>query len=278
MKIICPECGASGNLPDHQIPDEGRFVSCPRCKHGFTATRPRPSGNAYLVDTCPACHYSTFSEERFESCPKCGVVVKSYVDRQREEQQHQREQELLAKSFARETPAPEPEQQTHPVAGVIDSIHPVKLIGWGAAVVAVTVLVMGLLGLVEYFSSDFKGKILAERDEQVSSLYVFMHYGLMPWVETLFGGALIASSTMFLKYRAYGRTSLSRLVRAAMVLVPLFQIVDFIRWVLEPVPHGVAGYFTEIASVIFVSALAGVPMYLLDRYLDERAVRSVVTL
>lgn len=278
MKISCPQCGASGNLPDHQIPEEGRFVSCPRCKHGFTVNRPRPSGNTYLVDTCPACQYSTFGDERFENCPKCGIVVKSFVERQREEQQRQREQELLTKTFARDLPAPEPEPETHPVAGLIEAMHPVKLTGWGAAAVAAVILALGLWGVAEYLTSDIRGRILAERDEQVSALYVFMHYGLMPWIETMFGGALMASSVLFLKHRAIGRVALSWLLRSAIAFVPLYQVVGFVQWVLEPVPHGIPGYFTEIASIIFISALVCIPLALLDRYLDERPIRTVVKL
>jgi len=40
MKITCPQCGASGNLSDKLIPDEGRNVKCPKCKHAFLITLP----------------------------------------------------------------------------------------------------------------------------------------------------------------------------------------------------------------------------------------------
>ena len=65
MKISCPKCGASGNLPDHEIPEEGRFLSCPKCKNGFDVKKPKATSNEYLVDVCPACAYSTFGDERF---------------------------------------------------------------------------------------------------------------------------------------------------------------------------------------------------------------------
>ncbi|MBN2225655.1 MAG: zinc-ribbon domain-containing protein [Deltaproteobacteria bacterium] len=41
MKITCPQCGTSGNLSDKLIPDDGRTVKCPKCKHGFIVTPER---------------------------------------------------------------------------------------------------------------------------------------------------------------------------------------------------------------------------------------------
>ena len=60
MKITCPQCGANGNLPDHEIPEEGRFLSCPKCKHGFDVKKPKATVNEYLVDVCPAYLLSFF--------------------------------------------------------------------------------------------------------------------------------------------------------------------------------------------------------------------------
>jgi predicted Zn finger-like uncharacterized protein len=109
MKITCPECGDSGNLPDHEIPEEGRFLNCPKCKHGFDVKKPKATVNEYLVDVCPACSYSTFGDESFGTCPKCGVFIKSFIDRQREEMARVREQELLNRKFSRDiSPAPMP--------------------------------------------------------------------------------------------------------------------------------------------------------------------------
>ena len=72
MKISCPKCNASGSIPDHEVPESGRFISCPRCNEGFTVTKPRAGNDVYLVDTCPSCGFSTFGDETFGTCPKCG--------------------------------------------------------------------------------------------------------------------------------------------------------------------------------------------------------------
>lgn len=35
MKISCPTCSASGTIPDHEIPEGGRIITCPRCRTEF---------------------------------------------------------------------------------------------------------------------------------------------------------------------------------------------------------------------------------------------------
>ncbi len=276
MKITCPQCNASGTLPDHEIPAEGRFLNCPRCKYGFTVNRPKPSGDAYLVDTCPACYFSTFGDERFETCPKCGVTVKAFVARQRDEQQRQKEQELLTRKFSRDDQPAEPLPDTRPMADMIDSLQPVTMIGWGVALVASVGFAFGLWGLLDYYGTDIRAQLSAQRDEDVSAVHVFLNYGLMPWIETLFGGAGLGVSVMFLKRRTAGRIFLSRLLKCLMGFIPIYQIVSFVNWIREPVPHSVSGYLVEIFSILFVATLLIIPLYLLDRFLDERRIRSVV--
>lgn len=120
MKINCPNCNASGNIPEYGIPDEGRFLSCPSCKHGFTINKPRSTNNAYLVDTCP----------------KCGMIVKVYVERQREELASARGQVLLGDKFTSQNPVPPAEPVPSSVGDFVDNLHPVVLIGWRCGLAA----------------------------------------------------------------------------------------------------------------------------------------------
>jgi hypothetical protein len=62
------------------------------------------------------------------------------------------------------------------------------------------------------------------------------------------------------------------------VIVPLAYIISFILWVLAPIPHTVSGYLIEIFELLFISALVGVPLYLLEEFLHERKITSVVKL
>jgi predicted Zn finger-like uncharacterized protein len=279
MKISCPKCNASGTIPDHEIPESGRFISCPRCNEGFTVTKPRPGNDVYLVDTCPSCGFSTFGDETFGTCPKCGVAIKIFIERQREEQRLKHEQELLGKKFNNVGTAPPlPEVNTTPVADFIESLHPVNLISWGVAAVAIIILAWGLWGIIGYDGARIQTTLIEERGEQVSGMYVFLHYGLLNWVKFMYGVIALSVSLLIMKRLKIGLRALSGLLWATIVLVPLLYSISFVYWVLAPIPHTISGYLIEILNIIFMSALVGVPLYLLESYLHERKITSVVKL
>jgi predicted Zn finger-like uncharacterized protein len=294
MKISCPKCGASGNLPDHEIPEEGRFLSCPKCKHGFDVKKPKATTNEYLVDVCPACAYSTFGDERFGTCPKCGVFIKTFVDRQREEMARARDQEILNRKFSRDTapvpsmpmpsglsssPAPAPKAEPSVAIGeFIENLHPVNLVGWGCSLVAVVIFLMGFLGMFDYYGNDIQAKLTEQREEQVSAWYVFLHYGMMPWIKVLYGGTLLAVSTFFLKRQKQSLQALAWLLWAAIGFVPLSMTVNYVRWWIEPISHTWGGYLIGFFNILFMTALVGVPLYLLINFLDDKRIKSVVKL
>lgn len=279
MQITCPKCNACGTIPDHEIPETGRFISCPRCKEGFTISKPRTGGDGYLVDTCPACSFSTFGEENFSTCPKCGVSIKSYIERQREEQLQKRNQELLAKKFNNpEVSALPPEAEVTPMADFIDNLHPVKLISWGTILVATVLISIGTWGVIGYDGAKIQTMLLQERDWQVSGLHVFINYGLPYWVKLLYGLAAATVAVLFMKRLKVGLKAMSGLLWATIFLVPVLYITSFVNWILTPVPHTAGGYLIEILNIIFMSALIGAPLWLLERYLHERKITSIVKL
>lgn len=278
MKITCPKCNAVGSIPEHEIPEAGRFVSCPRCQQGFTVRKSRAGNDSYLVDTCPACNFSTFGDETFGTCPKCGVLVKSFVERQREEVLQQRNQELLTKKFNRDEEPPAPEAESAPVADFIENLHPVNLVGWGVALAAVVIVAAGLWGVIGYDGQAIQARLSEQRDEQVSGWYVFINYGAMHWVKSIYGLLTLSVAVMFLRHMHLSLKALSWLIWTAMAYVPVSMVIGFILWVLEPIPHTIAGYLIEVFNIIFISALVGVPLYLLERYLHERTITTVVRL
>lgn len=276
MRISCPNCNASGNIPEHAIPQEGRFLSCPKCKHGFTVNKPKATTETYEVDVCPACNFSTFGDDRFSTCPKCGVGVKAFVERQRQEKQKIKEQELLAPRNGRED-LPEPPQDTvSHVTEMIDNLHPVNLIGWGCCLAALIILGMGIMNLLDYNPAELKAQLSYQRDEQVSGWYVFSHYGLMPWLKTLYGLILLATAAFFLQHRVAALRALTILLRALFVFVPLYLVISFISWILQPIPHTIGGYLIEIINMIIMSALFCIPLFLIDNFLKDKRVVSVV--
>lgn len=300
MKISCPKCGASGNLPDHEIPEEGRFLSCPKCKNGFDVKKPKATSNEYLVDVCPACAYSTFGDERFGTCPKCGVFIKTFVDRQREEMARAREQEILNRKFSRDTappppmpmpngsssastaPAPKAESSID-IGEMIENLHPVNLIGYGVAVAAVVILLIGVFGVFDYYGTDYQAKLSEENialgiEVRVSVLKTFLYHGLVPWIEMLYGASLLAVAVFFLQKQAQARQALGWLLWGLIVYVPILMIVRFFNWWFQPIPHNWSGYAINFFNIIFISALVGLPLYLLINFLDDKRIRSVVKL
>jgi hypothetical protein len=253
--------------------------------------KPKATIYEYLVDVCPACAYSTFGDERFGTCPKCGVVIKAFIDRQREEMARARDQELLNRKFSRDTtPPPMPgvpspssppapaESKSIAIGELIENLHPVNLVGWGCSLGAVAIFLMGFFGMFDYYGNDIQAKLTEQRGELVSSWYVFLHYGMMPWIKVLYGGALLAVSTLFLKRRKQARPALAWLLWTLIAYVPVSMTVSFVRWWIEPIPHAWSGYLTGLFNILFMSALVGIPLYLLINFLDDKRIKSVVKL
>jgi len=40
MRVQCPHCGATGNIPDDKIPAQGTKIACPKCKSPFEIRKP----------------------------------------------------------------------------------------------------------------------------------------------------------------------------------------------------------------------------------------------
>jgi hypothetical protein len=279
MKISCPQCGTSGTLPVHEIPEAGRFMSCPRCHFSFTVTRPRSSSDSYLVDTCPACHFSTFGDETFGTCPKCGIVVKTYIERQREEQRQQNNQKLLTKTFNHNDSEPlPPEPEATPVADFLDNLHPVNLIGWGVAAAAVIIMISAVWGLLGYDSTAIQSLLTEQRDEPVSGWYVFFYFGALYWLRLFYGMAVGVTAVLFIKRLHRSLKPLRWLIRAAVAYLVLSYLVNFVLWFMAPIPHTIIGYLVEFLNVVIMSGLFGIPLFMLERYLRSRIITTVVRL
>jgi uncharacterized RDD family membrane protein YckC len=105
MKIVCPHCNFSREVPDSQIPDHPVKATCPKCQQGFgfdkraAMAAPAPAataepGAAAAASTataapaaeptvCPACG---LEQPDFDFCAGCGVVNPKWSARHQEGQ------------------------------------------------------------------------------------------------------------------------------------------------------------------------------------------------
>ena len=173
---------------------------------------------------------------------------------------------------------PSPVAEGIAIGEFIENLHPVNLVGWGCSLVAVVIFIMGFLGLFDYYGNDIQAKLTEQREEQVSAWYVFLHYGIVPWIMVLYGGALLAVSTFFLKRRKQARQALAWLLWAVIAYVPVSMTVSFVLLWIEPISHTWGGYFIGAFNILFMTALVGIPLYLLIRFLDDKRIKSVVRL
>lgn len=96
MKIACPHCSFSREVPDAQVPDRPVKVTCPRCQQGFSFDKTVAlAANAFDADfadapaepttrrqpetiTCPACG---LEQPPGEACSGCGVIYTKWATR-----------------------------------------------------------------------------------------------------------------------------------------------------------------------------------------------------
>lgn len=280
MRIECPHCKASGTINDLSIPEEGMYLSCPRCKQGFQIKKPRRQmTSAYATNTCPSCGYSTCCEEVFDQCPRCGVVVKTLMEQKLAQEARRREQELHARNLAAPVPPPpsssskylrsevaETERPKLQLAGFANGFDPVAAVGWGAALVAVVLLATGLIGLTRYHGSDIQAQLSEQSVEPVSAWQVFWGYGFWPWVATVFGAMVLLAAFGFLQRQPWGRKAMEGVVLAALVLGPLYELVGYVVWIVKSIAPPWWAYLVELLSVLLISALCVVPLLLLLQY------------
>ena len=140
------------------FPPDGRELKCPRCKKGFHVKKPPPpAGNRDLMNICPACQYSTFTDEMFAVCPKCGLVVSSYREKLRKQQeleQMQRDREVLTRSYRNPDLDLAPPEEGAP--GKPGIPQPILVTGSICIAIGGALLLYGLAGLMNYYGKDWQ--------------------------------------------------------------------------------------------------------------------------
>jgi len=260
MKIHCPNCQLSGQISDVSVPPEGLNMECPRCKSSFFI---RKEATASWHDTstdCPVCKFSTFSEERFDICPKCGLVIKEYNEQKgkrgvssappagRAPRQHEAinadeagrraEEDLrrLEEKNAKRAhghggmPLPSPEHASE--AKTVPEVPlPVQLLGGAFIVVALIAIIYSGLEMRTYYAKlrEVAGDQLLM--EEFAALHSFWGGVVFPGFQVLFGCVVVVVAAFFIRLCPWSRQGLEKCAWAGLVYMAGYEIVSLMNWI-----------------------------------------------
>lgn len=302
MRIECPSCKLSGNIDDATVPATGLAMTCPRCKARFVVERPAVAAEvaAAMVDSCPACQYATFSEEKFASCPKCGLNIADYFQQQRSTRE-------TVKPGSRRPAAtrPTPDLQPPPVpltaeqrrkdeearkryglgaaAAAGEAAEPVRSrfagnlplpvmgVGWGAIVFAGILAVYGISGFMGFSAKLEAAKLAVEAgDEAQSGGVLFLQFGLFPLLGSCYALGLAFIGSQFLLLKQWTLKALVTAAKVGMVLVAATELVDAIVWCRRASDDASLGYYASgVFGGLLAAALWIVPLLVLMEYLGS---------
>ncbi len=276
MKIECPSCHLSGKVNELDFPPGGRDLQCPRCKSTFHVNKPPPpAGRQELMSMCPACQYSTFTDELFAVCPRCGLVGSEYRDNSKKRQEAERldrDRELLTRSHRNpDLVAPAPEEDLPESARAPQTI---RITALSCMAVGGVLLLYGLYGLATYYSQDWQA-ILSERLlEPVSGTSVFFRLGFIPWLIALFSGYLLFTAVMFLRLRAGCLQRLRECAWGGLALGVIHETVGFVKWVeISSSTPSFSYLLSGIAGSLFWIVLWSAPSLALLYWLGNDRIR-----
>jgi predicted Zn finger-like uncharacterized protein len=274
MQIECPSCHLAGKVNELELPPLGRQFTCPRCKSSFLVAKPAAAGNLATMNSCPSCHYATFTEEVFAVCPKCGMTAQDYqtlTQKQREKEQAQRNQEALQRSFrnpdlvqvATAEPGPEP----------VRSAPEIEVAAWLCLAFGCALLCYGCVGLANYYSKDWQAVLSEPVLVPVSKWYVFFSLGLIPWLTTLCSLFFVWAAYRFLRLRDDALERLRAGAWAGVAVVVMYEAVALVSWIGASSSTPTFSYYAVgILSSLFMIALLGAPFFVLIWYLERDAI------
>jgi predicted Zn finger-like uncharacterized protein len=278
MKIECPSCHLSGKVNELELPPDGREFKCPRCKTGFRVMKPPPlSGKPELMNICPVCQYSTFTDEMFAVCPKCGLVGSEYranIRKQQEQDRTQRDKEVLTRSHRNPDLVAPPPAETVPE--ISRAPQPIRVTGSICLIIGGILLFYGLNGLLTYYSKDWQAVLSDQLLEPVSETSVFFRHAFIPWLITLYSSYFIVMAILFLRLTVGSLNRLKECAWAGLTLGIIHEAVDFAKWIEISSSTPSFYYFvTGIISSLFWIVLWSAPSIVLIRFLKSDRIRRL---
>lgn len=276
MKIECPGCKLSGNIDDSTVPATGIAMNCPRCKKPFTVQRPAvAAGEAVaMLDSCPRCQYSTFSDEKFAVCPKCGLVVADYQKEQLDARQKQKgansspQPRQLSGQAAAPIPRLSPEQLQQEeealrkygldkLPGAVNAADepaaagsstetalPVLIAGWGVIIVSILLAGFGVSGIMEYLDKLKEAKAAVESFEQTQSgSALFFQFLVFPVLSIIFSVVMLVFGAQFLAMKKWSIAAMQSGAWAGVALLAMMKISDMVFWFKRASTDASFGYY-----------------------------------
>jgi predicted Zn finger-like uncharacterized protein len=296
MKITCPECGLSGQVSDANIPEVGRNMVCPRCKSTFPVQRTAPVDWADSMSDCPDCGYSSFTGERFDICPKCGLVAREHNERtrqrplplqsgaapveqggeerdyvRRELERLERDEKLRERQRAENLGVPLRDEVEAPPAPRIPDV--VKYTGWACILAGLVLIASSCHGFYAYHMFVPAEPDVILNEEPPGAFTVYCSHGLSPTLQALLGVYTVVAGVMFLKMRSLSRKLIEAAVWGGITCVVGFQIADLVGWFRRS--SGVPSffyYFTGIMNALLMTAVWSAPLFAALWFLQGEAI------
>jgi len=275
MKIECPSCRLTGSMHELDIPPEGRYFDCPRCKTGFHIAKPLPAAiSGHLMNTCPVCQYSTFTEEMFSSCPKCGASDANYKEmlkKRAEREQILHDEELMNRSLRNPelilAPLSEPEHVKPKTP------KPIMVTAWLSIAAGALLLCYGMEGLSNYYGKDWQSILSMPFLEPVSKIRIFFSLGFLPWLQTLYAAGFIVVASQFLMLRPWAPRAMTICAWGGVALGVINGIATFINHIKIASSSPSFTYCAlGVISSLFMMLLWSAPFLALLWYLRKESI------
>lgn len=287
MKIQCPNCKITGQISDAKVPAEGIMMNCPKCKTPFRVKRDAASGwqSGDCMSICPGCNYSTFTDETFDICPKCGLVAREYnaklrdksqrEERTREEERLRLEEEQALRKYGIIEDVPKAQAEAPVMADIPPAI---QFAGWTVVAVALLLLIFGCKGLYVFYAvSSMEAADPSTLEEPRTAAALFLEFGLLPAFQTVFGAVALVAGSQFLKLRGWARNALEWAAWAGLVFMSGYELFNLVAWIRRSSSTPTISYYAVgILSALGMLAVWIAPLFFLIRFLRGSTVKKAV--
>jgi hypothetical protein len=183
------------------------------------------------MNICPACQYSTFTEEMFAVCPKCGIegsIYREKIRKKKDVEQLRRDHEALTRSHRNPDLVNTFADESGPVKVSIP--QPVLITGIICIAVGGLLLIYGVSGLMNYYGKDWQAILSEPFVEPESRTSLFFRLGFVPWLITLYSAYFMAAAGLLLAQMGGARRELIRAAWGGAAMGAIHEIAGFFDW------------------------------------------------